>query len=148
MLAADDDADARTLVSETLESRGAKVVAVDSADEALVALKTIRPDVVITDYTLPGEDGFALADILRGAPATKHVPLILVSGRDFVGEAHTRALRLFDRVLLKPVLPDQLIAEMLPLVAERTGARRVGGLSEGLVLERVVPWGGNSQHFA
>lgn len=120
VLIVDDDIDTREMYGWCIEGRGFRVALASTAGGALAHAAAEVPDVVITDYTLPGGDGFALADTLREAPATRHVPLILVSGRDFAGEAHAKALRLFDRVLLKPVLPDELIAEMLPLVAGRT----------------------------
>jgi CheY-like chemotaxis protein len=123
VLIVDDDIDTREMYGWCFEGRGFRVAFASTAGGALAQAAAEVPDLVITDYTLAGEDGFALADTLREAPATKHVPLILVSGRDFVGEAHTKALRLFDRVLLKPVLPDELVDEMLPLVAGRTASR-------------------------
>ena len=49
--------------------------------------------------------------------------MALVSGRAFVGDSGDRALQLFDRVLLKPVLPDQLIADIVPLVLDRAAAQ-------------------------
>jgi len=65
VLAVDDDTDARALVCETLETRGARVVAVDSAEEALQMLETQRPDVVLADIGMAHTDGFALIKRLR-----------------------------------------------------------------------------------
>lgn len=123
VLIVDDDADTREMYGWCLEGRGFRVALAHTTEAALAQAAAETPDVLVTDYTLPGGDGFTLADTLRQAPATSHVAMILVSGRDFMDEARTRASRLFDRVLLKPVLPDDLIGEILPLIAERTAAR-------------------------
>ena len=102
-----------------LESRGFRVTLASTIDGALAQMATAIPDILITDYTLPGGDGFTLADTLRRAPATRQVTMVLVSGRDFIGDASARASELFDCVLLKPVLPDDLVSQLLPLMARR-----------------------------
>lgn len=102
-----------------LESRGFQVTLASTTDAALAQVASGIPDILITDFTLPGGDGFTLADTLRRAPATSQVTMVLVSGRDFVGDALARASELFDCVLLKPVLPDDLVSRLLPLMARR-----------------------------
>jgi CheY-like chemotaxis protein len=120
VLIVDDDLDTREMYGWCLESRGFRVTLASTIDAALAQMAAGIPDILITDYTLPGGDGFALADRLRRAPATSHVTMVLVSGRDFIGDAGTRAAELFDCVLVKPVLPDDLVSRLLPLMARRT----------------------------
>jgi CheY-like chemotaxis protein len=117
VLIVDDDTDTREMYGWCLEGFGFRVALASSSDAALAQVAREIPDAVITDYTLPGGDGFTFADALRRAPATSQVVLILVSGRDFEGEAQDRAAKLFDRVLVKPVLPDDLARHLLPLLA-------------------------------
>jgi signal transduction histidine kinase/ActR/RegA family two-component response regulator len=121
VLAADDDADARALVSETLESRGARVVVVDSADEAMAALQTIRPDVLIADIGMAHTDGFELLKRIRQSPDD--------TIRDVPAAALTAYARAEDRMkvlqggfqmhLVKPVDPAELIVAVAVL-AKRT----------------------------
>jgi CheY-like chemotaxis protein len=113
----DDDIDTREMYGWCLESSGFRVALASSSDAALAEVAREIPDAVITDYTLPGGDGFTFADALRRAPATSQIVLILVSGREFVGESRDRASKLFDCVLLKPVLPDELVRHLMPLLA-------------------------------
>lgn len=91
-----------------LEARGFRVALAGSFAAALQQAASEPPDLVVTDFMLPGGDGFRLADALRGTPETADVAMILVSGRSFQEDALARAARLFNRVLLKPVLPDDL----------------------------------------
>jgi CheY-like chemotaxis protein len=119
VLIVDDDLDTREMYGWCLESRGFHVTLASTTGAALAQMASGIPDVLVTDYLLPGGDGFALADTLRRAPATSRMTMVLLSGREFVGVDRTRALELFDRVLLKPVLPDDLVGELLPLMARR-----------------------------
>jgi len=119
VLIVDDDVDTREMYGWCLEGRGFQVTLASTVDAALAQMARGIPDVLITDYTLPGGDGFSLADKLRREPATSDVTMVLVSGRDFLGDAGARAAELFDCVLLKPVLPDDLISRLLPLMARR-----------------------------
>jgi DNA-binding response OmpR family regulator len=123
VLIVDDDVDTCEMYSWFLETHGFRVVIAHSADAAVLLALAETPDAVITDFTLPDGDGFALADQLRQAPHTRNVALILVSGRDFAGDARARASRLFDRVFVKPVLPDDLAGVLVPLLAERSALR-------------------------
>lgn len=123
VLIVDDDIDTREMYAWTLESRGFDVVCAGTVASGVDLAQRRRPDAIVTDFTLPGEDGFALATRLRASDALAGTPIILVSGRAFVGDSGDRAMQLFDRVLLKPVLPDQLIAELVPLVLDRTSAQ-------------------------
>jgi CheY-like chemotaxis protein len=108
ILVVDDDTDTREMYGWCLESRGFRVALAGSFQAALDQAASEAPDLVVTDYMLPGGDGFRLADTLRQSPGTADVAMILVSGRSFHEDAMARAARLFNRVLLKPVLPDDL----------------------------------------
>ena len=74
--------------------------------------------------------------MIRGSRTLSDTPLVLVSGRAFVGDSAERALGLFDRVLVKPVLPDHLINEIVPLMLDRTAATLARQLRD--VRERVL----------
>jgi CheY-like chemotaxis protein len=122
VLLVDDDVDTREMYSWSLEARGFAVIGAGNATRAEDLASERRPDVIITDFTLPGDDGLALASRIRDSRILGDTPLVLVSGRAFVGDSAERALRLFDRVLVKPVLPDHLIGEIVPLMLDKTAA--------------------------
>lgn len=130
ILIVDDDVDTREMYAWCFEGHGFRVALAASADEALAQAAAETPDALVTDYTLPGgKDGFTLAQTLRGGENGTRARMILVSGRDFTGEPRERALRLFDRILLKPVLPDQLLDALLPILDNRaTGSVPAPGL--------------------
>jgi DNA-binding response OmpR family regulator len=120
VLLVDDDPDTREMYAWSLTARGFDVVSAGTVSQAVAIAQAQRPDAIVTDFTLPGEDGFVLGERVRAVEPLLPVPLLLVSGRAFVGDSGGRASALFDRILLKPVLPDQLIAEIAAAMLSRT----------------------------
>jgi PAS domain S-box-containing protein len=122
VLALDDDRDALNMVGEILEAAGARVTTVDSAAEALNALKTLRPDVIIADIGLPHMDGFEFVSQLRQSAdsALRDVPAAALTAYAR-SEDRARALRSgFQIHLAKPIDPSELMAAVAAL-ARRTG---------------------------
>jgi two-component system, cell cycle response regulator DivK len=107
LLLVEDYADAREMYAEFLSS-SFDVVATADAQAALAVLATQVPALVITDFTLPGIDGFELIRQMRGNASTRGVPVICLSGHG--GPAHEARAREVgcDRVLQKPCLPEAL----------------------------------------
>jgi PAS domain S-box-containing protein len=71
VLLVDDESDARLLLTAMLERCGAEVIAMNSAREALEALESWRPDVLVADIGMPVEDGYALIRQVRALPKDK-----------------------------------------------------------------------------
>jgi signal transduction histidine kinase/ActR/RegA family two-component response regulator len=112
ILVVDDHADGRTLTSLVLTGAGASVNAVASAREALQLLEGQRPDVLVTDIGLPGEDGYALVRQIR-QHEVEHggfLPAIALTG--FArAEDRTRILAAgFQAHVSKPLDPAELTA--------------------------------------
>ncbi len=144
ILLVDDDVDTREMYAWSLESRGFAVITAGSVPHAAAIAADRQPDAIVTDFTLPGADGLDLARQVRGSSSLASTPMVLVSGRAFVGDSGVRAMELFDRVLLKPVLPDQLIGELVPLMLDKTAAALQRQLRD--VRERIaaIPSGSNA----
>jgi len=68
VLVADDAPDVRQAVTDILESVGAVVTAVDSAEAALATLQAEHPDVLVSDLSMPGKGGYWLIDQVRALP--------------------------------------------------------------------------------
>jgi CheY-like chemotaxis protein len=106
VLIVEDHDDSRDLWERVLQYAGALVTAARSARQALVLCSSVRPDVVVTDLSMPDEDGVWLAEELRARG--EHMPLIAVSGYAAVfGDRLQRAP--FSRVLQKPLDPWRLV---------------------------------------
>ena len=68
VLVVDDTPYVRDVVRDILTEDGAKVSAVDSAEEALAALQWERPAVLVSDFTMPGKGGYWLIQLVRALP--------------------------------------------------------------------------------
>ncbi|MGE5399041.1 MAG: response regulator transcription factor [Ignavibacteriales bacterium] len=78
---AEDDESSRSNIQELLMMKGYNT---ECASEGLAALEMIQasmPDLIITDITMPGLDGFELLEILRANPETACLPVIFLSSR-------------------------------------------------------------------
>jgi two-component system, chemotaxis family, sensor kinase CheA len=80
LLFVDDSAFFRNMLTPVLAAAGYQVTAVGGANEALTLLKNgQRVDVVVTDIEMPGMDGFAFAEAVRGDPQMAELPIIALS---------------------------------------------------------------------
>ena len=81
VLVVEDDPDGRELLRTVLERCQAEVVSVGSVPAALEAIRAARPDVVVSDIGLPGEDGYALARVPAGQRDARRRRTILAGDR-------------------------------------------------------------------
>jgi CheY-like chemotaxis protein len=79
VLVADDDPDNRALVSRLLESAGFLVQSVSNGFEALKRVRSIHPDLIITDLVMPVVDGMELMRMLQTEQALSSIPVIAMS---------------------------------------------------------------------
>ena len=117
VLVVDDEPDARALVKRLLENCKAVVATAASAAEAFERLQSERPEVLVSDVGMPGEDGYSLIRRVRA--------LGLERGGDTPAVALTAYARAEDRVkavmagfqhhVAKPVEPAELIAMIASL---------------------------------
>ena len=112
VLVVDDEADTRDLLRQGLEYCGAKVNVVGSATEALDALLSLVPDILISDIGMPGTDGYDFIRQVRALPANKvrRIPAIALTAYTRV-EDRLNALRAgYDMHVPKPVELAELVA--------------------------------------
>jgi two-component system, cell cycle response regulator DivK len=115
VLVAEDSEDLREAYVDWFVYKGVRAEQAASGPETLQKALEIRPSVVVMDLSLPGLDGFEVASLLRQDERTAAVPLIALTGHaDAAVEKRARASG-FDAYLVKPCLPERLLAEVLRL---------------------------------
>jgi PAS domain S-box-containing protein len=121
VLVVDDDADARESVSLALAQCGAKTAAVGSAREALQMLHEFRPDVLVSDIGMPGEDGYAFIRRVRAISAhdVAHVPAVALTAYCQPEDERRALLAGYQKFVPKPVEPDELAAVVRTLLERR-----------------------------
>ncbi|HEX3129178.1 MAG TPA: response regulator [Thermoanaerobaculia bacterium] len=128
ILVVDDEADARDLVSTLLERCGARVRVASSAREALEEMKRFRPDVILCDLAMPGEDGYALIRRIRALPASEggRVPAAALTAHARAEDRRKTLLAGFNMHVPKPVDPEELLAVVASLGGWIGGAEEAG----------------------
>jgi CheY-like chemotaxis protein len=121
-LVVDDADDARELIETALTQYGADVVAVSSAAEAYRLITADpsqwRPDVMVTDIGMPGEDGYSLIHRVREWERGRgaYIPAVALTAYGRV-EDRVRALNAgFQMHVTKPVDPAELAAVIVSMV--------------------------------
>jgi signal transduction histidine kinase len=126
VLVVEDDADTRDLLQTLLRDEGAEVRATGSVEEALRLLESFRADVLVSDISMPGEDGYAFARKVRAGEWRRggRVPALALTAHVRPEDAEQAWLAGFDAHLAKPVDPAELVREIAGLCGRGWGRPR------------------------
>ena len=129
VLVVEDEPAQREVLVYNLQSEGFEVERAGTGDEALALVEDSRPDLILLDWMLPGVSGIEICRQLKMRPATRDVPIIMMSARteevDRVRGLETGA----DDYVVKPYSVVELMARI------RTQLRRTRPASIGERLE-------------
>jgi signal transduction histidine kinase/CheY-like chemotaxis protein len=118
VLIVDDDAEIRHLLGRVLSECDASITQVGSAADALRALEDQPPHVLVSDLSMPGEDGFALIRRVRALPGpTGRVPAIALTAYTRPQDQERALAAGFQDHLAKPFEPVELMRRIVRLVA-------------------------------
>jgi signal transduction histidine kinase/CheY-like chemotaxis protein len=114
----DDEADARELITMMLAGGGAEVRTAVSAAEALVACEEWRPDILIADIGMPGEDGYTLMKELRAREKARggHIPAIALTAYTRREDRLNALSAGYEYHVPKPVEPEELMVVVASLI--------------------------------
>ncbi len=112
VLVVDDEPDAREILAEVLRGDGAEVELAGSVAAALARFDEWRPDVLVSDIGMPGEDGHALIRRVRARSPEEggHTPAVAVTAYAQAEDARRALAAGFQRHMTKPVEPEALVA--------------------------------------
>ena len=129
----DDDAEQRRLVGTYLTDQGYDVRCLSSGEQLMVRLESQRPDLVVLDVMLPGEDGLTLLRRLRDGG--DDLPVVMLTAK---GDGIDRIIGLeqgADDYLGKPFLPRELTARIEAVLRRRVALPAGTPLAEGQLVE-------------
>ncbi|HYZ63263.1 MAG TPA: phosphate regulon transcriptional regulator PhoB [Acetobacteraceae bacterium] len=133
VLVVEDEASLATMLRYNLEKQGFRVEEAVDGQEAMARIAESPPDIVLLDWMLPVMSGIEVCRQIRRRPATRDLPVIMVTARtedqDAVRGLNTGA----DDYITKPFNMDALLARMRALL-RRSGAAPVRGKLEFLDL--------------
>jgi CheY-like chemotaxis protein len=86
ILVVDDNEAGQLLVRTVLELEGFRVDSAGSSEEVLERLNARKPDLILMDVQLPGQDGLALTRQLKADPSTNAIPIVALTAHAMAGD--------------------------------------------------------------
>ena len=106
-LVVDDSKVGRLTMLKKLEAIGVKVDLTESGQQALDYLAQNQPDLIFMDHMMPDMDGFEVTRGIKAAPATRNIPVFIVTGViDFRQLMYQRTVEAPEGFMQKPINED------------------------------------------
>ena len=99
-----------------LEGLGYKVASALDGEEGLDLVKKEKPDLVILDIGLPKLDGTTLCELIKTGPATKHIKVIMLTGKRLMGDMESSFSAGADFYVNKPYEWQRLLGHIKALI--------------------------------
>lgn len=112
ILIVDDDINALKLLGYTLRKAGFEVLVAQNGIEGIEKATTNIPDLVVTDLMMPKVDGYEVTRQIRANPATRHIPIIMLTAKSQVHDKVAGFEAGVNDYVTKPVMPAELIARI------------------------------------
>jgi CheY-like chemotaxis protein len=117
VLVVEDSTTIASVVKYFLELEGFEVLVAKNGNLGLKAAKRDLPDVIVTDYDMPGMDGITMVKALRAEASTREIAVLMLTSEQSV-EREAQALEAgVDDYILKPVEPRRLAARVRSVLA-------------------------------
>ena len=125
ILVVDDDADMRLALQQRLTANHYEVISAGDGVAGISEARKHMPDLMILDLGLPAGDGFSVLERLKANGRLSAIPVIVLSGRDRVGN-RDRAIKAGAKTFLqKPIANDKLLAVIRLVLGEEDSVSTV-----------------------
>lgn len=106
VLIVDDVESNRMILEEIIKSMGCEPILAENGEWALEMVEEFKPNLVLTDISMPGMDGYELCKILKRREDTKNIPIVFISGFDDIKDI-VNGFRLGgEDYITKPFVPE------------------------------------------
>jgi len=118
VLVVDDSAMVLEMVSAHLKQNGIEVLEAHDGSDAVEQLKTVTPDLVVTDVVMPKMNGYELCRWIKNNDSTKDVPVIMCTTKSEEFDKYWGMKQGADAYLTKPYHPPELIKPIKQLLSQ------------------------------
>lgn len=127
VLIVDDYAEGREICAEYLAFRGYRVATAEDGVDALDKTRSLLPDVILMDLSLPRLDGWEASRQLKEDDRTRHIPIIALTAHALASARERAVAAGCNAVVTKPCLPRDLEAEVKRQLGIGSGDSRLQG---------------------
>jgi len=120
VLVADDEVHIVQVVAMKLRNNGFEVVTADNGSDAYKICCEEKPDIIVTDYQMPGLTGIELIEKIRGTPGFENVPVIMLTARGFAVDDEQKEKLNIAECLSKPFSPKELLSHVESVLQSST----------------------------
>jgi len=120
ILVVEDDPDTRDLLRAILSKNGWIVEGAENGRVALGKVVQSMPAVVLLDLMMPEMDGFAFIEEFRKLPASRNVPVVVLTAKDLTAEDRKRLNGHVERILAKGPGTEAVLMTVLEFVAQQS----------------------------
>jgi CheY-like chemotaxis protein len=141
LLLADDSVTIQKVVGISFANEDVVLLTVDNGDDAVTRAREAQPDLVLADIAMPGKDGYQVCAAIKGDPALRHVPVLLLSGTfESFDEARARDVGA-DGHITKPFEAQALVDRVNDLLARAEAQRAVPAADTTVLVSEGAPAG-------
>jgi len=115
VLIVDDSKTEQMFMTELLQRNGFTVRTADNADDAFKRLAEEKPDLILMDVVMPGQNGFQLTRAINRAPEYTHIPIFICTSKSLETDRVWGMRQGAREYITKPVNATELLAKIKAL---------------------------------
>ncbi|MGI6601187.1 MAG: response regulator [Dethiobacteria bacterium] len=119
VLVVEDNPDHMRMVTDLLTAYGLQVVQAVNHDTTFEALSKIEPDLILMDISLKGINGLSITKIIKDNPATKHIPVIILTAHAMDQDRQQAQKVSCDGFITKPIDTRNLLQQILNHITKK-----------------------------
>ena len=130
ILIIDDDEDFRRLFGTKLAQHDYEVLYATNAESGREMARNYKPDLILLDVRMPGDDGFKIARAMRQEKETKSIPIVFLSNEDFSIEAKKWVEELYVQDVIHKSIDLNEFTERIVTVLKNSGITKTSALEK------------------
>lgn len=118
VMVVDDEPDSLEIAKRLLQMAGADVITAGGGQEALDIVRSARPQLIISDLSMPEVDGWTLLQRLKEERDTLEIPVIALTAHTMPGDRERAIVAGFHNHISKPLDPRRFISQLMHIVVD------------------------------